>query len=53
MKIFRCIICGYLYDEENGDPNAGIEPGTCFEDIPDDWLCPICGAGKGEFTEME
>jgi rubredoxin len=53
MKKFRCIICGYIYDEENGDPNTGIEPGTAFEDIPDDWLCPICGAGKGEFTEIE
>jgi rubredoxin len=53
MKKFRCIICGYLYDEENGDPNSGIEPGTSFEEIPDDWLCPVCGAGKGEFTEMD
>ena len=53
MNIFRCNICGYLYDEEQGDPLSGIEPGTSFEEIPDDWLCPICGAGKSEFTEME
>lgn len=53
MKIYRCTICGYLYDEENGDPASGIEPGTTFEEIPDDWLCPVCSAGKREFIEME
>jgi rubredoxin len=53
MKKFRCNICGYLYDEEIGDQNTGIEPGTTFEELPDNWLCPICSAGKGEFTEFE
>ena len=40
-------VCGYEYDEEAGDPDNGIEPGTKFEDLPEDWVCPICGLGKG------
>jgi len=46
---YRCIICGYIYDPEKGDPDNDIEPGTSFEDLPDDWVCPDCGAGKSEF----
>ena len=42
--------CGYEYDEEIGDPDNDIEPGTKFADLPDDWVCPICGLGKEEFT---
>ncbi len=51
MKKYECKICGYIYDEENGDSANGINPGTKFEDLPDDWVCPICGASKEEFEE--
>ena len=44
--------CGYIYDPEVGDPDSGIAPGTAFEDIPDDWVCPVCGLGKDAFTEV-
>src|SRR3546814_14246968 len=47
MAKWECTICGHIYDEELGDPDTGIAPGTRFEDIPDDWVCPECGAGKG------
>ena len=46
MKKYVCDPCGWIYDPEAGDPDGGIEPGTAFEDIPDDWTCPICGLGK-------
>ena len=49
MKKYVCSICGYIYDPEKGDPDNGIAPGTKFEDLPDDWVCPLCGAGKDEF----
>ncbi len=42
--------CGYVYDPEVGDPDSGIAPGTAFEDIPEDWVCPVCGLGKDAFT---
>ena len=45
--------CGYVYDPEVGDPDAGIAPGTAFEDIPDDWVCPWCGLGKDAFEVEE
>ncbi len=51
MKKFVCNICGYIYDPEKGDTDGGIEPGTAFEDIPDDWVCPVCGVGKDQFSE--
>ena len=47
--MFKCIVCGYIYDPEQGDPVGGIEPGTRFPDLPDDYMCPICGASKDEF----
>ncbi len=50
---YRCTVCGYIYDPELGDPDGGIKPGTPFEEIPDDWVCPICGAGKSEFERIE
>lgn len=50
MKKYVCNICGYIYDPEKGDPDGGIEPGTAFEDIPDDWVCPVCGVGKDQFS---
>ena len=53
MKKFRCKICGYVYDPQKGDPNNGIEPGSPFEALPEDWVCPVCGAGKEEFEELE
>ncbi len=51
MKKYKCLICGYEYDPELGDPAGGIAPGTSFDDLPDDWTCPVCGAGKEEFEE--
>ena len=53
MKKYVCTICGYIYDEEKGDPDGGIAPGTKFEDIPDDWVCPVCGASKAAFEPQE
>ena len=49
MQSYVCTACGYVYDPEVGDENAGVEPGTAFEDLPDGWVCPLCGAGKGAF----
>ncbi len=51
MKKYRCEICGYIYNPEVGDPENDVEPNTAFEDIPDDWTCPICGADKDAFEE--
>ena len=51
-KLFVCVQCGFEYDEAKGWPEDGIAPGTRWEDIPDDWVCPHCGAGKDEFTEV-
>ena len=53
MKKFECEPCGYIYDPVVGDPDSGIAPGTAFEDIPDDWVCPICGLGKDDFVPVE
>ena len=53
MKKFVCEPCGYIYDPAVGDPDGGIAPGTAFEDIPDDWVCPICGLGKDVFIVVE
>ncbi len=52
MNSFTCGICGFVYDPEEGDPSAGIPPGTPFEDLPDDYRCPICNAGKEYFGKM-
>jgi rubredoxin len=52
MKSYICNICGYIYDPASGDPDAGIAPGTAFEDLPEDWVCPTCGAPKDEFSEI-
>lgn len=49
MAKYVCIVCGYVYDEEEGDADAGIAPGTKFEDLPDDFVCPMCGVGKDQF----
>ncbi len=53
MKKYRCKYCSHIYDEALGDPDSGIKPGTRFEDIPDDWLCPECGAMKSDYEPME
>lgn len=53
MKTYMCVICGYVYDEAKGAPNEGIEPGTRWEDVPLNWRCPECGAGKEDFEMME
>jgi len=53
MVKYECTVCGYIYDPALGDPDGSIEPGTSFEEIPDDWVCPVCGATKDEFEEME
>lgn len=53
MKQYRCSICGYIYDPENGDPENGVKPGTDFNDVPDDWTCPICGASKDDFEPVD
>lgn len=51
MKEYVCGACGYEYDPTVGDPDNGIQPGTAFEDLPEDWTCPICGMGKDVFEE--
>ena len=53
MKRYLCDVCGYIYDEAKGDPDGGIPPGTPFGDIPDDWVCPECGATKAAFLPTE
>jgi rubredoxin/flavin reductase (DIM6/NTAB) family NADH-FMN oxidoreductase RutF len=53
MQKYRCTVCDYIYDPEIGDPDSGIKPGTPFEELPDDWLCPVCGAGKDKFEKVE
>jgi rubredoxin len=49
---YQCTICGYIYDPEKGDPDSGIAPQTPFEDLPDTWVCPQCGAAKDDFKEL-
>lgn len=51
-KKYICTVCDYIYDPEIGDPDSGIEPGTAFEDIPEDWVCPDCNVGKGDFEVL-
>ena len=52
MAKYRCTVCGYIYDPEQGDSDGGIEPGTPFEEIPDYWVCPVCGASKDMFERI-
>lgn len=49
---YQCDVCGYVYDEAQGDPENGIKKGTKWEDIPDNYSCPVCGVGKDEFTKI-
>ncbi len=53
MKKYKCVVCGYIYDPAAGDPDSGIAPGTAFDDLPDDWTCPLCGVGKEDFEPVE
>jgi len=53
MKAYMCVICGYVYEEEKGDPNAGLPAGTKWNDVPLSWRCPDCGAGKEDFEMVE
>ena len=50
MKKYICDLCGYIYDPEVGDPDSKIKAGTTFDDLPADWVCPMCGAGKDAFS---
>jgi rubredoxin len=50
---YKCNVCGYVFDPEKGDPDGGIGPGTSFEQIPDNWVCPVCGAAKDMFEKAE
>jgi rubredoxin len=51
MEKWQCSVCGYIYDPEQGDPDSGVNPGTSFEDLPEDWVCPVCGASKDQFEK--
>jgi rubredoxin len=53
MRKWQCVVCGFIYDEALGCPEEGIAAGTAWEDIPADWLCPDCGAGKADFEMIE
>jgi len=50
---WQCFFCAFIYDEAVGDPAHGVAPGTAWEDVPDDWCCPDCGAGKADFAMLE
>jgi rubredoxin len=52
-KKYLCVACGYIYDEELGDPENGVEPGTLWKDVPEDWICPDCGVDKSFFELVE
>jgi len=52
MDKYQCIPCGYIYDPAEGDSDGGIAPGTAFTDLPDDWVCPMCGADKSQFEKI-
>lgn len=53
MKKYECDICGYIYDPASGDQDNGIAPGTSFDDLPESWTCPICGADKSQFSPAD
>lgn len=53
MKKYRCTVCEYIYDPEQGDPENGIEPRTAFEDLPDEWICPTCGESTWAFEPTD
>jgi rubredoxin len=53
MQKYVCDVCGYIYDPATGDPDNGVAPGTEFKDLPSDWVCPVCGAGKSDFSPVK
>ncbi len=53
MEKYECTLCGYIYDPEEGDDTQGIKPGTPFAELPEDWVCPVCGAPKSAFEIVE
>jgi flavin reductase (DIM6/NTAB) family NADH-FMN oxidoreductase RutF/rubredoxin len=53
MQKYRCVVCNYIYDPAAGDPDNGVKPGTPFEELPADWVCPVCGADKSQFVKEE
>ncbi len=53
MKKYKCDVCGWEYDPATGDPDNGVAPGTPFEEVPQDWACPVCGASKEDFSPTE
>jgi rubredoxin len=53
MQKYVCEVCGYIYDPAEGDPDNGVPAGTAFESLPDDWVCPMCGADKEDFSPEE
>ncbi len=53
MQKWICTVCKYIYDPEKGDPDNGVEPGTLFEDVPDDWVCPVCFVPKSLFEPID
>ena len=53
MKKYVCDICGYIYDPKEGDPDNGVKAGTSWENVPEDWVCPACGAPKDQFSPMD
>ena len=52
MAQYTCLVCGYVYDPAHGDPDRGIKPGTSFDDLPEDWECPVCGTSVMDFEEI-
>ncbi|HHX59309.1 MAG TPA: rubredoxin [Epulopiscium sp.] len=53
MDNWVCLVCGYVYVPEDGDPDNDVEPGTAFENVPEDWVCPLCGVGKDQFEQED
>ena len=53
FKKWMCVVCGWIYDEEMGDPDSGLGPGTRWDEVPESWVCPDCGAGKEDFEMVE
>jgi len=53
MSKYQCNVCGYIYDPAEGDTGNGVQPGTAFSELPDEWRCPLCGADKSQFTKLE
>ena len=53
MDMWQCTVCGYIYDPNDGDPVSGVPPDTPFDELPDDWVCPLCGVVKDQFEPYE